>query len=75
MKPIAKNEQMKINGGVHYHWKCTFGDHDYKSVARTKFSAIRWRDYHNNKYHSGERRAKLIRGCRKKHDKIYENIR
>lgn len=25
MKPITEKEQMEINGGVHYHWKCTFG--------------------------------------------------
>ena len=74
MKPIAKNEQMKINGGVHYHWKCTFGGHDYKSVARTKFSAIRWRDYHNNKYHSGERRATLGKACTGSCGKVYENL-
>ncbi len=74
MKKITTNEQMNINGGAHYHWRCYFGGHNYKSVARTNYSAIRWRDYHNTKYHSGERKAKLGKACNRSCGKVYDNL-
>ncbi len=74
MKRITTNEQMNINGGAHYHWSCYFGSHNYLSAARTRYSAIKWRDYHNNKYHSGKDRAKLEKACNRSCGKVYENV-
>lgn len=32
MKKITKKEQMNINGGAHYHWRCYYGSHNYYSI-------------------------------------------
>lgn len=34
MKVLGKNEQMKINGGAHYHWYCSLNS--FISVKYTK---------------------------------------
>lgn len=76
MKKITKREQMSINGGgEHYHWRCYYGTHNYYSVARTRYSAIKWRDRHNNKYHSGAKRATLGKACHRDCGKVYENVK
>lgn len=74
MKKITKKEQMSINGGTHYHWQCYAGTHNHYSVARTKFSAIKWRDRHNSLYHSGAKKATLDDPCNRSCGKVYENI-
>ncbi len=74
MKPITKSEQMEINGGAHYHWSCYYKHHNYLSAARTKFSAAKWRDYHNDKYHFGKKRAKLSKACKYSCGRLYKNL-
>lgn len=74
MKTLTIKEQMNINGGAHYHWSCYYGSHAYLSAARTEYSAKKWRDWHNRKYHSGEGRAKLGKPCKGSCGKVYSNL-